>query len=357
MANKNANRSLHIQNDQTDTSGVYQRDRGADLFMAGPGGIRGVTNWDDKATSLGNPDFPAAAFSDSPYKPKNLIADPIPGRQPISSPEGDNETPSGIEIADDVAFVAYKDYSPEVYSYIAKLKKDVTIVKRVYRTAIMVNHDDNTTHGWREYGPAYIDGIGTYADCEELLNRSHCNEDVSWKFKLGDYTFASVEGRAGLGGVLTDIPDSDITPRSIDKTAVKLLNDRVAAGQGEYVTFRYGLVPDFFGDALPEFPRDPGTVQEYYFLEGLGNHLGIAVNKNPQADGKGFKCFYFPLDAGHDGGDLNMDNLNLISEDPFMSDTVVGGEPFGSLEYAIYYCIQAFMTSVDVYYYKSGHVN
>ena len=110
-----------------------------------------------------------------------------------------------------------------------------------------------------------------------------------------------------------NIPDSDITPRSIDKMAVKLLNDRVTAGQGEYVTFRYGLVPDFFGDEFPAFPKDPGTLQEYYYLEGLGNHLGIAVNKNPQAGGESFKCFYFPLDAGHVGGDLNMDNLNLIT--------------------------------------------
>lgn len=369
--NKNAKRSLHIQNDQTDTSGVYQRDRGADLFMAGPGGIREFTSWDDKAASLDNPDFPAAAFSDSPYKPKNLLVNPIPGRQPIPSSGGDNETPSGIEIADDVAFVAYKDYSPEVYSYIAKLKKDVTIVKRVFRQGTITNHDDDTSHRWREYGPAYIDGIGTYADCEELLNRSHCNEDVSWKFKLGDYTFASVEGRAGLGGVLSDIPDSDITPRSIDKTAIKLLNDRVSSGQAQYVTFRYGLVPDFFGDEFPLFPTDPGT-QEYYFLEGLAD-LGIAVNKNPQADGKSFKCFYFPLDAGYDGGSLDQSNLNYISADPFMSEIVLGGEPFGNLprggtiaeptggspaiEYTVDYWMQTFMISDDGYYYKTGHVN
>ena len=54
MAKRKSTKSLHIQNDQTDDAGVYQRNRGADLFMESPGGIQQFTNFDARVTSYNN---------------------------------------------------------------------------------------------------------------------------------------------------------------------------------------------------------------------------------------------------------------------------------------------------------------
>ena len=67
MSNIKSTRSLHIQNDQTDDAGVYQRNSGADLFMEAPGGIQEFTNFNDKVSSSNDGEAPANAFTKSPY--------------------------------------------------------------------------------------------------------------------------------------------------------------------------------------------------------------------------------------------------------------------------------------------------
>ena len=65
--NIKSTRSLHIQNDQTDDAGVYQRNSGADLFMEAPGGMQEFTNFNDKVASSNDGEDPANAFTKSPY--------------------------------------------------------------------------------------------------------------------------------------------------------------------------------------------------------------------------------------------------------------------------------------------------
>jgi hypothetical protein len=110
---KTSTKSLHIQNDQTDDAGVYQRNRGADLFMEAPGGIQQFTNFNDKVASfdvLNEGSASASGFLNSPYR--NL------GRFK-SNPNTDYEKlefrPSDIKILDDIAIVAYRGHSQEIY--------------------------------------------------------------------------------------------------------------------------------------------------------------------------------------------------------------------------------------------------
>ena len=54
MSNIKTNTSLHMQNDQTGTAGVSQRNSPAQLVLEAPGGITHFTNFNDKANSLRN---------------------------------------------------------------------------------------------------------------------------------------------------------------------------------------------------------------------------------------------------------------------------------------------------------------
>ena len=110
---KTSTKSLHIQNDQTDDAGVYQRNRGADLFMEPPGGIQQFTNFNDKVASfdvLNEGAASASGFLSSPYRNRGRFK---------SNPSTDYEKlefrPSDIKILDDIAIVAYRGHSQEVY--------------------------------------------------------------------------------------------------------------------------------------------------------------------------------------------------------------------------------------------------
>ena len=373
--NKKATRSLHIQNDQTDTAGVYQRNRGADLFMASPGGIREFTNWNDKATSLADPDLPAAAFSDSPYKPV------------ASSYSGDSEIPSGIEIDDDVAFVSHKKFSPEVYTYGVHLEKDVTLIHRVSLQYGYCYHD--VCPQGIIYGPAFIEGVGTYADCEELLEKSHCNENVQWKFKLGHFTFASAAGdfvddrpstdRALLnafGGVTNEIQDSDIAPTDIAKIMTKHIE--FSGGIGTYGGVKFGGGGSFpelglpSPHDLPELPVNTGVNDIFVYptedkVDGI-NRPGIAINGDK-------KYFYFPLEAGSlTWGSASMDvaDCNYAGREILAQVTVTNNHTRPSLNgqpLTVTYYLETFIVggglttsapvpdSEDGYYYKTGNVH
>ena len=67
MANIKSTTSLHIQNDQTGTEGVSQRDNAAELIMQSGGGITNFTNFNDKTNSLSNNGPVPEAFKKSPY--------------------------------------------------------------------------------------------------------------------------------------------------------------------------------------------------------------------------------------------------------------------------------------------------
>ena len=64
----NQNTSLFIQNDETGTNGVSQRNSEMDLFLQGPGGIECFTNFNDRITSINRGRTPLSAFTSSPYR-------------------------------------------------------------------------------------------------------------------------------------------------------------------------------------------------------------------------------------------------------------------------------------------------
>ena len=117
MAKKvKSTKSLHIQNDQTNDAGVYQRNRGADLFMESPGGIQQFTNFDSKVSSYNNNEAEVrAGLFDSPYRYLDLERQ-YNGKS-VKPFEYDNGQyyPSDIKILDDIAIVSYKEHSQRVY--------------------------------------------------------------------------------------------------------------------------------------------------------------------------------------------------------------------------------------------------
>ena len=128
MAKRKSTKSLHIQNDQTDVAGVYQRNRGADLFMEAPGGIQQFTNFDARVTSYNNSsaDVTSGVFN-SPFMWKDterkwgqagqgtiLKNKKSPTSLPFEFDKG-QFYPSDIKIVDDIAVVAYREHNQKVY--------------------------------------------------------------------------------------------------------------------------------------------------------------------------------------------------------------------------------------------------
>ena len=69
MAKSKKKLSLHIQNDQTGTSNVSQRNSDLALVLQGPGGIEHFTNFNDKVISLSSTTPPLSAFTS-----RNIVA-------------------------------------------------------------------------------------------------------------------------------------------------------------------------------------------------------------------------------------------------------------------------------------------
>jgi len=128
-----ATKSLHIQNDQTDDAGVYQRNRGADLFMEAPGGIQQFTNFDAKVTSYNNSGNEVkAGFFDSPYRYREVFRTYGNATNMPFEYENGQYSPSDIKILDDIAIVAYKEHSQSVYTVNQELEGGHVIIKVTY---------------------------------------------------------------------------------------------------------------------------------------------------------------------------------------------------------------------------------
>ena len=133
MANIKSTKSLHIQNDQTDAAGVYQRNRGMDLFLEAPGGIQQFTNFDAKVASYNNNDAEVrAGLFDSPYRYLELERQyDGTATMPFEYDNG-QYYPSDIKILDDIAVVSYKEHSQRVYLINETMKTGHVIVKVTY---------------------------------------------------------------------------------------------------------------------------------------------------------------------------------------------------------------------------------
>ena len=133
MANIKSTKSLHIQNDQADDAGVYQRNRGMDLFLEAPGGIQQFTNFDAKVASYNNSDAEVrAGLFDSPYRYLDLKRQ-YDGTS-VKPFEYDNGQyyPSDIKILDDIAVVSYKEHNQRVYLINETMKAGHVIIKVTY---------------------------------------------------------------------------------------------------------------------------------------------------------------------------------------------------------------------------------
>lgn len=161
MANIKSTRSLHIQNDQTDAAGVYQRNSGADLFMEAPGGIQQFTNFNDKVASSNDGEAPANAFTKSPYydSVESIFGSPglttgygrgdvgqtqdykiaddtghvsLQEASLVTRTERSGAVPSDIKIIDDIAVVSYRNHSQEVYLANISAGDGFVVIKAVY---------------------------------------------------------------------------------------------------------------------------------------------------------------------------------------------------------------------------------
>jgi len=157
MANIKSTRSLHIQNDQTDDAGVYQRNSGADLFMEAPGGIQEFTNFNDKVASSNDGEAPANAFTKSPYYDSVESIFGSPGISPateswwnksvgqtldnsefskeeslVTRTERSGAIPSDIKILDDIAVISYRNHSQEAYLANISTGDGFVVIKLTY---------------------------------------------------------------------------------------------------------------------------------------------------------------------------------------------------------------------------------
>ena len=133
MAKRKSTKSLHIQNDQTDVAGVYQRNRGADLFIQPPGGIQQFTNFDSKVSSYNNNEAAIrAGLFDSPYRYIGVEREyDGTATMPFEYDKG-QYYPSDIKILDDIAIVAYKEHNQRVYLLNETMKTGHVVVKVTY---------------------------------------------------------------------------------------------------------------------------------------------------------------------------------------------------------------------------------
>tara|TARA_B100000287_G_scaffold195507_1_gene184642 strand:- start:2766 stop:11819 length:9054 start_codon:yes stop_codon:yes gene_type:complete len=158
MANSKTNTSLHIQNDQTNTDGLFQRNNAAELIMQSGGGITEFTNFNDRTNSLRNDGPVPQAFKTSPYYDSADSVFGFPGQWLRLGPDGSYvyppernsyltsrtrekgdvpphedvwiptddvsfitrteksaAKPSDIKILDDIALISYRNHSQEIY--------------------------------------------------------------------------------------------------------------------------------------------------------------------------------------------------------------------------------------------------
>ena len=144
MSNIKTNTSLHIQNDQTGTAGVSQRNSPSQLFLEAPGGISHFTNFNDKANSLRNNGPVPDAFKKSPYYNSTESVFGFSGQNKkygmnptfqqdlsfITRTEKSAAIPSDIKTLDNIALVSYRNHSQEVYLANEKITQAYVVVQK-----------------------------------------------------------------------------------------------------------------------------------------------------------------------------------------------------------------------------------
>ena len=139
MGNIKSTASMHMQNDQTGTEGVSQRDNAAELIMQSGGGITNFTNFNDKTNSLSNNGPVPQAFKKSPYYNSAQSVFGYGGyyrktdlggivsyenesagsyKKPhsfLARTENSAAIPSDVRIENDIALVSYRNHSQDIY--------------------------------------------------------------------------------------------------------------------------------------------------------------------------------------------------------------------------------------------------
>ena len=242
----NQNTSLFIQNDETGTNGVSQRNSEMDLFLQAPGGIECFTNFNDRITSINRGRTPLSAFTSSPY------------RDNASSIFGDfsddtcSKFPSDIKILDDIAIVSYKDHSQKVF--LANRPLDNTekffIIKKTYT----VGYESTTTEYELQTGLVFMN-VGASNDNISDFVDSNAGKDSRVDFTL-------VDGDSSTTSVLSK------TAYSVDADVSK-----VAAKKDSYITDSLGYNPSM---DIIFFPTTTAIAK----IEG-SDYKGLAVNFSP----------------------------------------------------------------------------
>jgi hypothetical protein len=139
MGNIKSTASMHMQNDQTGTGGVSQRNNAAELIMQSGGGITNFTNFNDKTNSLRNNGPVPEAFKKSPYYNSAQSVFGYGGyyrktdlggivsyenesagsyKKPhsfLARTENSAAIPSDVRIENDIALVSYRNHSQDIY--------------------------------------------------------------------------------------------------------------------------------------------------------------------------------------------------------------------------------------------------
>jgi len=154
MANIKSTASMHIQNDQTGTEGVSQRNNATELIMQSGGGITNFTNFNDKTNSLSNNGPVPEAFKKSPYYNSAQSVFGYGGyyrktdlggivsyenesagsyKKPhsfLARTENSAAIPSDVRIENDIALVSYRNHSQDIYLANADMTEAYVVISR-----------------------------------------------------------------------------------------------------------------------------------------------------------------------------------------------------------------------------------
>ena len=208
MAKSKKKLSLHIQNDQTGTSNVSQRNSDLALVLQGPGGIEHFTNFNDRVISLSSTTPPLSAFTSSPYhKNAESVFGNIKGKYP-------SDTPSDIKILDDIAIVSYKDHSQKVYLANTPLNNAVPKGDKFFiiRKEYTIGYESTTTVYTLQTGLVFKNVGISDAKQFDFLTSNAGNSSA--------FNFTLVDGNSSTPSVLTKTEysiESDITRQEIKR--------------------------------------------------------------------------------------------------------------------------------------------
>ena len=232
MANIKSTTSLHIQNDQTGTEGVSQRNNAAELIMQSGGGITNFTNFNDKTNSLSNNGPVPEAFKKSPYYNSidsvfgyggyyrktyenglvNYETEEHTGYKKQHSfqvrTESSAAIPSDVRIEDNIALVSYRNHSQDIYlanadmteAYVVISKYEVTGHDPVAPTYSLASGLIFPEVGTQARNVTEFDGrqerATTYSDGSKrrlaLAAPTNASKRAGYKFTVEDTAFATL---------------------------------------------------------------------------------------------------------------------------------------------------------------------